>query len=134
SNDLQNLNNDPFAEEGANVLTTSGENQPIISHDTETKFGDYNSTKVVFNDYVQGSNDSNAIYLRSGMLPLTLKPNEMVMVSFLIKANKKESVRFISSGTIQTVLKDIEVDTKWRRFVFIGRNYQDVKRDVNFIL
>ena len=126
-NGIINHVTDPFCETEKNV-SAIGVNAPIVEHDTITKFGSRNTTKVSFANGVIGSSSDNKIALTYGNQ--VINPSNIIIASVMIKANKAAVLTSEFRGDRLMVKHDFNVDTKWRKFIFIGKNTDSVDRYV----
>ena len=126
-NSIINNVTDPFCETGKNV-SAIGTNAPTVEHDTITKFGSRNTSKVSFANGIAGSSSDNKISLTYGNQ--IINPSNIIIASVMIKANKPAVLTSEFRGDRLMLKHDFKVDTKWRKFVFIGKNTDTVDRYV----
>lgn len=126
TNTILNAIADPFCETGTNI-STLGVDKPTLTHDTTTTFGSFNSAKVDFVDGVIGSASNNKLVLNYG--EQVVNPGNLFVASFLIKANQSAEMKARFTGDRVFVDMPFNVDEKWRKFVFIGKNFNaDTRR------
>ena len=105
-------------------VSATGSNPPTVTLDTVNSFSGKNSTKIAFSNNIVGSTGSNAVHLRNGRTALMANQDNAYVISFLMKANQLGSVKVSVTGAVATpILGTINVDTNWRKFVFIGSNH-----------
>lgn len=131
--DHKNLNENPFSIDLPCVVAT-GVNRPILEIDSSIKYGDYNTTRIMFEDNIIGNAGISSLLITGGKQVIS-SPGNFIVCSFLIKGNKEGTLQFISSGGIpQAIAQKINVTTEWQKFVFIGNNRSTVQVNANLFM
>ncbi len=126
-----NINDDPFSEVDTNVAAY-GSQAPLVEQDTVRTVMGKNTTKVKFLNGVAGSSSTyaNTVLPTKAITDIALSPGNLIVVSFMIRANKTAELVYSALGDIQTNLSTFKVDTKWRKYVFVGKNTSETQKYV----